>query len=310
MKSIIFAVGHTASGTAGCGVVGDLNESNCTREIAPLCDKYASEEGIKSTLLRVDKGNSYNCEDCFTRVNMANSIGADLYTEVHINSGGAGATGVEVLVNSLGNITQEYGERICANIAKAFGIPNRGVKQQNLIVLRRTSMPAILVECCFCNAPDAPKYNADLFARCIVGGILNRDISDSWKQGWNQKGGRWWYSPDPENKTYYKSEWKLIDGDWYLFDSNGWCTTGWVYYQTYSEKKDVWYYLEPGSCKMAKGWKQIDGDWYYFSDSGEMQTGWIKDDGKDYLLYSSGAMACNCELYGYKFDSHGVATKL
>ena len=36
MKKIAVAVGHTASGVAGCGAVGLLNESDETRKIAPI----------------------------------------------------------------------------------------------------------------------------------------------------------------------------------------------------------------------------------------------------------------------------------
>ena len=41
-----------------------------------------------------------------------------------------------------------------------------------------------------------------------------------------------------------------------------------------------------------------------------MQTGWIKDDGKDYLLYSNGVMVHHTVFYGYRFKSNGVATKI
>ena len=41
-----------------------------------------------------------------------------------------------------------------------------------------------------------------------------------------------------------------------------------------------------------------------------MCTGWIQVKGKEYLLYSDGSMAHDCELYGYRFDSNGVATKI
>ncbi|WP_224033565.1 hypothetical protein [Clostridium gelidum] len=41
-----------------------------------------------------------------------------------------------------------------------------------------------------------------------------------------------------------------------------------------------------------------------------MQIGWIKDNGKDYCLYSSGAMINNVDMYGYRFDSNGVASKI
>ncbi|MFR2890849.1 MAG: surface protein PspC, partial [Clostridium butyricum] len=40
------------------------------------------------------------------------------------------------------------------------------------------------------------------------------------------------------------------------------------------------------------------------------QTGWIKDYGKDYLLYSNGVMVHDTVLYGYRFESNGVATKI
>lgn len=310
MERVIYAVGHTASGNIGSGAVGAINESDCTREVAPLCGKYTQENGVQASVLRIDKSNSYNCEDCYTRASQAKDIGGDLYAEVHFNSGDGGATGVEVLVNSLGGVAEQYATRVCAKLSEALGIPNRGVKQQNLIVLKRTPMPAILVECHFVENPDASKYDADTIAKSIVSGILNIDISTEWKQGWNEKGGRWWYSPDPANKTYYCNSWNLIDGKWYLFDANGWCKTGWVYYQTYKEKKDVWFYLDPVNCDMSIGWDKIDGEWYFFNQDGEMQTGWIKDNGKDYCTYSSGAMIHDTTLYGYSFASNGEATKM
>ena len=34
------------------------------------------------------------------------------------------------------------------------------------------------------------------------------------------------------------------------------------------------------------------------------------DGGHDYLLYSNGTMAHDCEAYGYKIDSNGVAVKI
>lgn len=35
MSNFIIAVGHTASGSNGCGAVGKIDESKCTREICP-----------------------------------------------------------------------------------------------------------------------------------------------------------------------------------------------------------------------------------------------------------------------------------
>ncbi|BCZ48410.1 hypothetical protein psyc5s11_44770 [Clostridium gelidum] len=312
MSKYIIADGHTASGNAGCGAVDQLDESNCTREVGPLVCKYLEQEGETAIHSRIDTSNSYNFEDCYVRSNLANKIGADWYIEIHFNSGkehtgdgaevcvGRGSTGEKV----------EMASRISSSIANALGIEDRGVKEEGLIVLSRTNMRALLVECMFVDSNAPTKYDPAIIARAIVEGILAISINDEWKEGWNSKSGRWWYSPDPVSKTYYKSEWNLIDNKWYLFDSNGWCITGWVYYQTCKDKKDVWYYLDSSNCDMTIGWKKIDGKWYYFNSSGEMQTGWIKDNGKDYCLYSSGAMIYNCDMYGYRFDRNGIATKI
>ena len=45
MSNFIIAVGHTASGNVGCGVIARLDESNCTREIGALASKYLQEKG-------------------------------------------------------------------------------------------------------------------------------------------------------------------------------------------------------------------------------------------------------------------------
>ena len=41
-----------------------------------------------------------------------------------------------------------------------------------------------------------------------------------------------------------------------------------------------------------------------------MATGWLNKGGNLYLLYSNGVMAHDTVIYGYKFDSNGVASKV
>lgn len=55
MSNFVIGVGHTASGNIGCGVVTNLDESNCTREISQLVGKELKERGYKAALLRIDK---------------------------------------------------------------------------------------------------------------------------------------------------------------------------------------------------------------------------------------------------------------
>ena len=169
--------GHTPSGTAGCGAVGNLDESKCTREIAPLVAEYLRKEGQEVQLNIENYSNSYNCEDCYNRANKANNWGANLYVEIHLNAGGG--RGTEVEVSGFGGQAEQYAKRVSEKVSSSLGLPNRGVKQMNLIVLNRTSMPAILVECCFVDSNDYKHYNADKIARAIAEAILGKSISNN-----------------------------------------------------------------------------------------------------------------------------------
>jgi len=298
MSNFIIAVGHTASGNVGCGVIARLDESNCTREIGDFVAEYLQEKGHVVNLLRVDEGNSYNCEDCYTRANSANEIAktseVELYVEVHINAGGG--TGPEVCVTGKSEMANQYATKVSNALSSALNLINRGVKTRNLIVLNRTVMPAILVECLFADSADADKYNQEVIARAIVNGLVGADGSSDysngeWKLGWNRNGIGWWYSTDPINKYYYIAEngWKEIDGEWYIFDSRGYALESAWYYD---ESDRFWYYLD-GSCKMLRGskdrplWKWIDGDCYCFNEHGRMYCDCVTADG--FVVNGSGA---------------------
>jgi N-acetylmuramoyl-L-alanine amidase len=183
-KKIIVAVGHTKSGTNGSGVSGYLDESNCNREIVPLVVNILNSiEGYEAKELRIDKGNSYQFEDCYTRCQLSNEWGADLYVEIHLNGFSTpSARGTEVLVNSENSNAIAYAKRINANLCNTLGTSDRtygkGYKTQNLIVLQKTHAPALLIECLFAtNESDSSKYNASTIANCIAEGLTNQTIN-------------------------------------------------------------------------------------------------------------------------------------
>lgn len=295
MSNFIIAVGHTASGNIGCGVIARLDESNCTREIGSLVAEYLRERGYGVNLLRIDTGNSYKFEDCYCRSNQANDIAKyskmELYVEIHINAGGG--TGPEVCVSEKSDIANQYAAKVSTSLANALQLNNRGVKTQGLIVLNRTVMPAILVECLFADSSDADKYNPEVIARAIVNGLVGVESSGSrvWKFGWNRNDIGWWYCTDTENKYYYTADngWKEIDGEWYIFDSRGYALEDAWYYDS---SDGFWYYLDSG-CKMARGskekplWVWIDGGCYAFNELGVMYCNCVTTDG--YLVGGSGA---------------------
>ncbi|MDR3597426.1 hypothetical protein [Clostridium sp.] len=114
-----------------------------------------------------------------------------------------------------------------------------------------------------------------------------------------------WYIFDSEGYMLY--DWKYVGCNWYYLGQLDYETmkTGWAY----DKNLGRWYYLNFDGVMLA-GWQEVDGKWYYLDSTGAMKTGWLNDGGKDYCLYSDGSMIHDCDLYGYRFDSNGVATKL
>ncbi|MBQ8738255.1 MAG: N-acetylmuramoyl-L-alanine amidase [Clostridia bacterium] len=118
-----------------------------------------------------------NASSLRARVDDANSWGADYFISIHTNaSSSASASGSEALVYNVPSVAERLGEDILTGLNNSTGLRNRGIKvRPGLYVLRKTSMPAVLVEIGFIsNRGDANLManNPELFARGIYNGIL------------------------------------------------------------------------------------------------------------------------------------------
>ena len=119
-----------------------------------------------------------NSSSLTARVRLANSWGADVFLSLHTNAAtNPNASGCETLVYSRA-ATVAYGlaEDIVDELSLVTGLRNRGiVERPGLYVLRKTRMPAVLVEMGFIsNSGDASLMNnsPELFAEGIYNGIL------------------------------------------------------------------------------------------------------------------------------------------
>ncbi|MBE6585559.1 MAG: N-acetylmuramoyl-L-alanine amidase [Ruminococcaceae bacterium] len=111
------------------------------------------------------------------RVNDANSWGADYFISLHTNaSENSLASGSEAFAYARGTPAFRLGEDILEGLAETTGLRNRGMKvRPGLYVLKKTAMPAVLVELGFITNPgDAflMRDRPDLFADGIYRGIL------------------------------------------------------------------------------------------------------------------------------------------
>lgn len=117
-------------------------------------------------------------ETPFEKATEANHAGVDFFVSIHRNSFPTvnGASGVETLVYNLSGIKYEMAQNINEQL-EAVGFVNLGVKARpNLVVLKRTKMPAVLVEAGFINSDvDNQLFdsNFDDIAQAIARGILD-----------------------------------------------------------------------------------------------------------------------------------------
>lgn len=112
------------------------------------------------------------------RVQDANSWGADYFISLHTNASDiASATGSEAFVYNQPSQAYNLAEDILEWLNRITGLQNRGTKTRtNLYVLRRTAMPAVLLELGFItNYNDAMLMSQRpyLFAEGIYNGLLD-----------------------------------------------------------------------------------------------------------------------------------------
>lgn len=121
---------------------------------------------------------SSNSESLRMRVNDANSWGADYFISIHANtSSNPEISGTEGFSYSSPSAAFSLGEEILEGIAAETGLRDRGMKTRtNLYVLKRTNMPAVLLELGFMTNRgdlDLMVGRPDLFAEGIYRGIVS-----------------------------------------------------------------------------------------------------------------------------------------
>ena len=117
-------------------------------------------------------------ETPFKKATDANNANADYFVSFHRNSGENPntASGVQNLIFSTGGESETLADNIQKNLVD-LGFRDLGIiERPNLVVLRRTKMPAVLIETGFINnEQDNAKFDKEFnqIANAIADGILN-----------------------------------------------------------------------------------------------------------------------------------------
>ena len=168
--------GHNPDGKTACGAIGLIKESTEARAVKNKVIEMLKSLGHTVYDCTVDNGTSKN--DVLQKiVEKCNAHEVDLDVSIHFNAGANKilnkvTTGTEVFVYSSTSKAKTYAQQV-VNAISALGFKNRGVKTSStLYVLRKTTNPAMLIECCFVDDPDDVElFNVDKMAQAIVKGI-------------------------------------------------------------------------------------------------------------------------------------------
>ncbi len=173
---VVIDPGHGGSDPGAVGING-LRETDIVLEVSKSVSAFLTKKGVKTILTR----NYERTLDLQPRVTKANNSKANAFVSIHANA----TRGKRKDVNGLE--TYYYsgyrGYSLAKNIQKQILIispqsPDRGVRRSRFYVIRKTSMPAALVEIGFVTGI----YDADLLRQkgyrdkisfAIAKGILN-----------------------------------------------------------------------------------------------------------------------------------------
>ncbi|MBC1239494.1 N-acetylmuramoyl-L-alanine amidase [Nostoc linckia z18] len=104
------------------------------------------------------------------RANKANANNVNIFVSIHFNKFNTQANGTEIY--AISNASQGIAQSVLKEIVK-LGFYNRGVKNTGFFVLKNTQMPAILIECCFCDSQkDMGIFDAEKMAEAIKDGLI------------------------------------------------------------------------------------------------------------------------------------------
>lgn len=175
-------IGHNCP-PSDTGAVGFKKEDDLAKDVGTRLIKKLSAAG--HSVINCTPSTAAEGESLRKRVNKANVNQVDIFVSIHFNKADGKAfrtdkpIGTEIF--ALSNIGKAIAQSVLTEIVK-LGFKNRGVKNAQFFVLKHTSMPAILIECCFVDSQaDMNLFDAEKMADAIKVGLIGdaQDTSES-----------------------------------------------------------------------------------------------------------------------------------
>jgi len=171
-KLVVLDPGHGGSDPGG--VVGSYLEKDYNLDISLRVYNILKSKGVKVEITRTT--------DVFVALNdradFANNKNADLFVSIHNNIMPSSYKGSMVLYYPTSYKGKAYAQIIQNNLVKDLGTGNIGIDDRgDLVVLKRTKMPAVLIEvACMSHPDDMALLNTESFRQKAAESIANSII--------------------------------------------------------------------------------------------------------------------------------------
>ncbi|HSF72243.1 MAG TPA: N-acetylmuramoyl-L-alanine amidase [Microcoleus sp.] len=164
--------GHGGRDPGAVGIQG-IQEKEIVLDISFQVARLLEQQGVQAVMTRTDDREI----DLEPRVSLAERVNATLFVSIHANAINMSRPDISGIETYYFNNGQDLARVIHASILEGTGASDRRVRQARFYVLRKTSMPSVLLEVGFVTgAEDAarlsdPAYRSQM-AASIARGIL------------------------------------------------------------------------------------------------------------------------------------------
>ncbi len=160
------------------GATGIKQEDVLTKAVGTLLIQKLKAAGHTVVDCTPTSASSVN-DSLRKRVNKANNNNVNVFVSIHFNKFNTKVNGTEIFATS--NTSKGIAQSVLKEILK-LGFNDRKVKNAGFFVLKNTQMPAILIECCFCDAKvDMDRFDAEKMAEAIKDGLIGNSDDDELK---------------------------------------------------------------------------------------------------------------------------------
>ena len=179
-KTIVIDPGHGAPDTGAIGPTGTKEKDN-NLAISYMLATALKAGGANVIMTRlVDNSpvsvNFNELSDLQFRSTLANNAKADIFVSIHNDSFSPTVSGTTTYYsqdNPKAALSMQLATAVQAELIKALGTSNRGVKEAAFYVIKNTTMPAILVETAFIsNAAEEQKLSSNTFRQSAANAIM------------------------------------------------------------------------------------------------------------------------------------------